>query len=195
MTREIDGVVLAGGRSRRMGRDKALLPFGGYSTLAEYQYRRLLPLFPRVWLSAKENKFPFEAPLLPDRSATYSPLVALASILERIEGEAAFLLGVDMPFVPPRLVSAMLRGYEAERPSILAARGPRGPEPLCALYSRSLLPEIHRRIARDEHRLQALLEFQNARLFPWDNPEAFRNLNRPEEYREARSGWEPEGEK
>ena len=184
---EIDAVILAGGRSRRMGRDKALLPFGGYGSLAEYQYRRLLPLFPRVWISAKNPKFDFEAPLILDREELSSPMMALASILRSVDGAGALLLGVDMPFVPPELLGALAERFDPRVPRIVAARSPKGAEPLCAVYPAELLPRIEERLLRGEHRLRDLLREYDADILPWNDPLAFRNLNRPEDYREATS--------
>ena len=48
-------VIVAGGKSSRMGRDKALLPFGGYSSLAQFQYQKFLPIFEKVYISCKNN--------------------------------------------------------------------------------------------------------------------------------------------
>jgi len=57
-------IIFAGGKSSRMGRDKALLPFGGYDTLTEYQYRRLSKIFNRVYISTKNDKFNFNGQFL-----------------------------------------------------------------------------------------------------------------------------------
>jgi len=61
-----NAIIFAGGKSSRMGRDKALLPFGEYSTLCEYQYQRLAKIFETVHISTKEAKFDFDAPLIYD---------------------------------------------------------------------------------------------------------------------------------
>ena len=183
---EFSAVILAGGRSRRMGRDKALLPFGGDSTLAEYQYRRLKRLFAHVYLSAKSDKFPFDAPLIADEAPESSPMIALASILRHTSEEGVLLLGVDMPFVPDKLIRRLLREADAHpEAEIVAARSPHGPEPLCALYRRSLLPRVDTMIASGTHRLRTLLENSETRYVPVDNSESLSNLNRPEEYEKA----------
>jgi molybdopterin-guanine dinucleotide biosynthesis protein A len=185
---EIDAVILAGGRSRRMGRDKALLPFGGSATLAEYQYRRLRPLFHRVWLSAKEAKFPFDAPLIPDEHPESSPMVALASILRQAPGEGIFLLGVDMPFVSEELIRKILdeAARHPESP-LVAVTSPRGVEPLCALYRRDLLPIVEKQLEAGNHRLRSLPEMTEARFVDAEDPEELANLNHPEEYARALS--------
>jgi len=183
---EIDAVVLAGGRSRRMGRDKALLPFGGYETLAEYQFRRLEKIFPRIYISAKTNKFPFEAPLILDQSDEYSPMVALASVLAQSQASSLFLLGVDMPFVSSRLIKSLIEKlWTHPHALIVAARTPAGPEPLCALYRRDLLPEVEILLSRGLHRLQTLYEAVPTHYLDVENPEELSNLNRPQDYKRA----------
>ena len=187
---EIEAVILAGGQSRRMGRDKALLPFGAYSTLAEYQYRRLQPLFDRVSLSAKERKFPFDAPVIPDQSPEISPMIALASILGRSRADGVFLLGVDMPFVPEEIIEALKEAFDrSPDAAIVAAGNPEGIEPLCAIYRPQILPRVERLLERKIHRLHTLLDEMNTLKIVREDPRAFANLNRPEEYEEAkRSG-------
>ncbi len=184
---ERTAVILAGGRSRRMGRDKALLPFGGYSTLAEYQYRRLQPLFDRVYLSAKGEKFPFDAPLIPDKREEHSPLIALESIFTRLDLSEIFLLAVDLPLVGPQTLTR-LQSAARTRPEVQAVvpRSPHGLEPLCAVYRRNLLPEIRRMLDDDRHRLQTLLARSDTLEVPFDRREPFANLNRPEEYEKAK---------
>ena len=185
MQPEREAVIFAGGKSSRMGRDKALLPFGGYETLTEYQYRRLLPLFDRVSLSAKGDKFPFDAPRIYDRDTdTSSPMVALASVLEQAEHDVVFVLSVDMPFVDSPLIDRLYAAH-AERPDarIILTTSPQGAEPLCALYHRDLLPQIIARLERGEHRMQALLHATTTLDVPCDREKVFTNLNTPEDYR------------
>ncbi len=188
MQPEREAVIFAGGKSSRMGQDKALLPFGGYSTLAEYQYRRLLPLFDRVSLSAKGDKFPFDAPRIYDQdSDTSSPMVALASVLEQAQHEVVFVLSVDMPFVDTPLIERLYSAH-ADHPDarIVLAASPQGTEPLCALYRRDLLPQITALLERGEHRMRALLKETATMKVPCDREKVFTNLNTPEEYRAAR---------
>ena len=64
-------VIFAGGKSSRMGRNKALLPFGGSPTMARYQFERLSPLFTRTFLSVKQPHEAFSGmPQIPDAEGT-----------------------------------------------------------------------------------------------------------------------------
>ncbi len=178
-----EAVIFAGGKSSRMGKDKALLPFGGYSTLAEYQYRRLEPHFRHLSLSAKGAKFPFEAPVIRDRYQESSPIVALASVLESITSAWVFVLSVDMPRVDTALIARLYDAANA-RPQARAivSASPSGSEPLCALYHRSLLPLARAQMLSGDHRMRSLIAAVPSAevLCPREAP--FANLNTPEEY-------------
>ena len=187
---EIEAVILAGGRSRRMGRDKALLPFGGYSTLAEYQYRRVLSHFERVSLSAKEWKFPFEAPWIRDEGAEHSPMIALASILGSVGSEWVFVLGVDMPFVGEGVISRLREEMDlCGEKEIIVSESPRGIEPLCGIYRRRILPRVEEELAWGRHRIQGLFGPGRVQRVRFDDASLFENLNHPHEYERARSGF------
>ena len=78
-------IIFAGGRSPRMGKDKALLPFGKQTTLTAYQYKKLKKVFRHVSISAKENKFNFDCQVIPDIYEECSPLVGLLSIFDTLK--------------------------------------------------------------------------------------------------------------
>jgi len=181
-----EAVIFAGGKSSRMGEDKALLPFGGYATLAEYQYRRLLPLFDHVSLSAKEDKFPFSAPLIHDRDFEQSsPMVALASILSAVKSDTVFVLSVDMPFVDTVLINKLFTAARLNPDApIIISRSPQGTEPLCAIYRTALLPRVEDFLKREEHRMHALLKSVPSIEVLCDRETPFANLNTPEDYRQ-----------
>ncbi|WP_228135503.1 NTP transferase domain-containing protein [Halarcobacter anaerophilus] len=88
---EIPCVILCGGKSSRMGEDKALLPFSNSDTLSQYQYEKYKPFFKKVYISSKTNKFDFDANLILDKSNIYSPIVALKSIFESLKDEKKYL--------------------------------------------------------------------------------------------------------
>ncbi|RUM64044.1 MAG: molybdenum cofactor guanylyltransferase, partial [Sulfurimonas sp.] len=81
-------VIFAGGKSSRMGEDKTLLPFAGFTTLTEFQYSRLSKIFTNVYISCKDkNKFPFDANYIIDKKVqdTFAPTLAFVSIFESLK--------------------------------------------------------------------------------------------------------------
>jgi molybdopterin-guanine dinucleotide biosynthesis protein A len=185
MLKKSVAVIVAGGKSSRMLKDKALLPFGDCSSLAEFQYKRLKQLFSEVYISSKENKFDFEVNIIKDVNKVSSPLVALISIFDTLDCDEIFILSVDSPFVSKEII---LKLYESstESADIIVAESKEGVEPLCAIYRRSFLAEAKRALTKEKHRLQSLFDDLKIRKVLIDNTDCFMNLNYPEEYEKAK---------
>ncbi|CAA6820502.1 MAG: Molybdenum cofactor guanylyltransferase [uncultured Sulfurovum sp.] len=183
-------VIIAGGKSSRMQEDKALLPFGAYLSLAEFQYRRLDKLFSKVYISSKENKFDFEADIIKDVYAVSSPLVALVSIFDTLEGlEEIFVLSVDAPFVDEQVIKKLYEVREATLEinfDVIVAESKYGLEPLCAIYCKSFLEKAKNALKKNEHRLMTLLNALKIKKVFIEEETKFMNLNYPKEYEAAK---------
>ena len=182
-------VIFAGGKSSRMGEDKALLPFAGYPTLTEFQLDKLSSLFDEVYISAKENKFDFNCRVIRDNYPENSPLVGLISVFETLDAEEVFVLSVDAPFVAKETIEKLLEQNENGL-DVIVAQSPSGVQPLCGLYKRSILPLAYRQLEKKNHRLGDLLQLANTRFVAFDEDTPFTNLNRPEEYQQALKTFE-----
>jgi len=177
-------VIFAGGKSSRMGEDKALLSFGGFDSLAEYQYNRLSELFDRVYISAKSNKFDFDVNIITDCYSDSSPLVGLVSIFETIDIDEVFVLSVDAPFVDRTIIDKLYQKAILSKDVIIAST-PNGVEPLCGIYKRGILPKAKEFLDNNNHRLQALLKELDTQKVIFTQKDAFANLNYPNEYQKA----------
>lgn len=180
-------VLFAGGKSSRMGRDKSLLPFGGYDTLVEYQYRRLSELFTSVFVSVKHaEKLPFAAAVIedPEGEEVYAPTAGFVAAFEALQSECIFVLSVDTPFVGKTEIAQLL---EADRPELDAviAESESGMHPMCGIYHRSLQDEFTSMLQSGSHRLGQLLKHSGTRFVRFDNEQAFTNINHPHEYEAA----------
>jgi len=180
-------IIFAGGKSSRMGRDKSLLPFGGFETLAQYQYERLKKIFKRICISAKEaDKFDFEADIIPDivETGVFAPTAGFVSIFEHLDDDRLFVLSVDTPFVGESEISALVK---ADKPSLdaVVAKTDSGIHPMCGIYHRSLLKPFTEMLHNDNHRLGQLLKSSQAEFIFFDDDFAFTNLNHPHEYEKA----------
>ena len=136
------GVVLAGGRSRRYGSPKPRARLAGLTLL-----ERALAILQAAGLETGvianraedlPTDHPFAAvPVRPDLTPGAGPLGGLHAALSwaRERGDAGvFLLGCDLPLVPPALVARLATEFHAARPTVPASPGPLGIEPLCACY-------------------------------------------------------------
>jgi molybdopterin-guanine dinucleotide biosynthesis protein A len=184
-------VIFAGGKSSRMGKDKALLPFGEESSLTEYQYKKLTKLFHRVSISTKEDKFDFDCPLILDTKKESSPLVGILSIFESLSNvEEIFILSVDAPFVNENIIKKIMKEKSKLKMKdavydVIVAESPNGMEPLCALYNKSILPLAQKHYMQGNHKLKDLLQEAHTKTVCFFEIKPFTNLNHPQEYEEA----------
>jgi molybdopterin-guanine dinucleotide biosynthesis protein A len=190
---DCSGIVIAGGRSRRMGRPKAALPLGGTSML-EYVGARLAPLVHElVIVAAAEQEVSTPsmtaARVVRDRLRDEGPLPALALGLGAITTPWAIVLGCDTPFVR-RAVLRLL--FEERGAAGVVPRWDGRLEPLVACYHRDLGPRVEGLVAGGERRMQAVAELAGVRIVEADriaplDPAgwSFRSVNTPEAYAEA----------
>jgi molybdopterin-guanine dinucleotide biosynthesis protein A len=193
MYSDITGVILAGGKSRRMGTNKALLRISG-KTLLERTAELLKPLFPHVLLStqSKEDYTFLGLESIGDRYTSIGPLGGIHSGLVNAKTDRVFFMSCDMPLMTPETIRCIL-DYP-ERKKIVVARADGFIQQLCGLYHRALLPSIESLIhshAQKEHSKCSVLELvereesciiEIQKEFPLLPPDVFYNMNRPEDY-------------
>jgi len=185
----ISCVLFAGGKSSRMGEDKARLPFSHANSLAQYQYERLKGIFERVYISAKDasNFDDFDALIIEDDIAKdiYAPTAGFASIFRELKAEnSIFVLSVDTPFVTKEIIDKILTAPHENFDAVIV-RTSGGIHPLCGVYTRSLEEPILQMIKYDDHKLVKLLKRSNVYYIDIDDENALMNLNTPDEYKKA----------
>jgi molybdenum cofactor guanylyltransferase len=189
------GVVLAGGKSARMGSEKAALRIGDETLLARI-VRRLHLALPEIYIVGPPHLAALTpgTPVIPDETPGIGPLGGLSTALAHASSQHIFLMGSDMPFVEPALVRAMAR-YAERYPGadVVALRTPRGLEPLHAIYAQACASAARERLAAaDGTSLSALLERLNVKELPASivarhdpSGRSTFNANSPEDWREA----------
>ena len=189
----VTGVILAGGASRRMGSNKALLEFGGTS-LVERVYHTMSKLFNEVILVTNT---PEEFAFLPcrtvaDRYLDAGAIAGLHAGLAASSTERIFAVACDMPFLNPELIK-LLCASKNDCDAVVPVNREGLREPLHAVYSRSILPVLQEIIERDERSILDLLDKIETTLVTRDifqtiagAEESFRNVNTPEDYQALR---------
>ncbi len=134
----LTGVVVCGGRSVRMGRDKAAIEFGG-KTLLERAVEALDPLCSEVLLaSGSAPRFPaLGRREVLDAAPDCGPLAGLVAALEASRTEWLIALACDMPGVDTRVLEELARVAQEDGWDVTMLGTPSGPEPLCAVYRSS----------------------------------------------------------
>lgn len=191
---EIEGFILVGGASSRMGRDKARLILDGRS-FVERISEALQGVAERTsTVGAKDPDSSLRLRNVPDVYEAWGALGGLHAALCACRAEWAAVVACDLPFVTRELLvrlAARREGFEA----VVPLQPDERLQPLCALYRTLPCRERARElIERGERRPRALLEAVKARKVMWDEladlEDAglfFMNVNTPEDYMNARS--------
>ena len=152
-------LILAGGDSRRMGRDKASLPLGE-QTLLQRVLAVVQPLFPDVLLSLRAPRPEIDLPQVCDTQVAAGPLAGLAAGLAQARTGWIFAVATDMPFVQPAVIThlATRRDNASAETQAIVPVVDGHPQPLAAFYAKSCLPVVDELLAGDgKHSLRALL--------------------------------------
>jgi molybdopterin-guanine dinucleotide biosynthesis protein A len=188
------GIVLAGGRSSRMGTPKAWLDWHGTTLL-----RRTCGIVARgaggpvVVVRAPDQDLPDlprEVRVVEDARDGKGPLQGLLAGLEAVDAEVAFAASTDMPFLHPRFVAAVCAGARGADAAVPHVGGYR--QPLAAAYRTALVPLVAELVEQDRMKPAFLFERCETRwLEDLPQPESVRNLNTREDYEAALAEPEP----
>lgn len=179
---EIEGAILAGGESRRMGRDKSALVLGDVSML-ERVARAMRPLVERLRVVGGEAA---GLDPQPDLRAGLGPLSGIHAALATAERDAVLVVACDLPFVTTGLLTKICERLGDSDASVPRVRG--RAIPVCALYRTACLERVEASLDRRELKAQRFVESLRTTYLDVD-PEAIslKNVNTPEDLEHARS--------
>jgi len=185
----VTGAILAGGESRRLGRDKATLLLGG-KPLAHWVAEALAPAVTELWLITNhpQTHLALNLPLVTDLVPFQGPLGGLATALFYARSPWVLLTSVDAPFLSPRLAAALAAAAAKTTRPALVCRSQRNVEPFPGLYAVRLLSRLQDFFLQERRTFMAFLDPQRPEVWGpeiWRtfDPEglSFENLNQPED--------------
>lgn len=177
-------VILAGGKSSRMGKDKTLLPFGGSPTLTHYQFNKFSRIFSRVFVSSKTEKFNPPLPLIKDvKSDDFSPMLALYAILSNFKNGPIFIIPADMPFVGESCVRELYKFTDEY--DIVVAADESHTHSLCGFFNANLASSVKELCEANEHKIGLLRDRCRCKIVKFKDEKQFFNINYPSDYEEA----------
>lgn len=189
MNAPLYGLVLAGGLSSRMQRDKATLQYQG-STQLERAFvlaaRHTQQAF--VSVRADQSRDPARAahPLVIDAVPGEGPLVGIRSALERFPQAAWLVMACDLPFLSDAVLEHLVRERDPQRLATAYLSTSDGkPEPLCAIWEPAAGPALAAYQAQGGHCPRKFLMRNEAHLIAPLDAHALDNINTPEEYARA----------
>lgn len=181
--RRATAVILAGGESQRMKKDKSLLVLHD-SPMIERVFRAIQPHFQEILVSANDpGKYEFlGVDVVPDRVHGQGPLMGLVSALPAASHDTVFIHACDIPYTDERLMSRLI--YEAAGADAAVPRNPNGHlEPLYAVYRKNALTALEDALDRGARKIQEAFGGCKVAYVELAENDQIRNLNTEEELR------------
>ncbi|MGA7908522.1 MAG: molybdenum cofactor guanylyltransferase [Candidatus Sulfotelmatobacter sp.] len=184
--------ILAGGKSTRMGTDKAFLEFEGRTLLAR-MLEVARSVTPEVRIVGGAAKFAAFAPVVEDVFCGCGPLAGIHAALRASQAKLNVVLAVDVPFVSFALLQYLIaRARTVGSAWATVPRAPGGWQPLCAVYRREFAEAAEGALREGRYKIDALFDvvpvqaIEEAELAEAGfSPRIFRNLNTPSDVQAA----------
>jgi molybdopterin-guanine dinucleotide biosynthesis protein A len=197
---DVTAFILAGGKSRRMGRDKAFVDFKGRPLLTRaLEVARSVAQDVRIVGGGDRDTQKLEsyAPVVEDIFPDRGPLGGIHSALRASRTELNLMLAVDMPFVSSRFLQYLIDEARIDEPlaaaqaSVVVPRAGGRRQPLCAIYQRDFADAAEAALRAGRNRIDLLFEVVKTRVLEEEemasagfSSDLFRNLNTPQELEE-----------
>ena len=186
-TPKITGIVLAGGRSSRMGEDKSLMRLNG-KTLIEYSIDALRPICEKVIISSNNPNYDFTGcEVWPDELPDQAPIIGIYSCLKRSKTELNIILSCDIPLMSASMIGFLL-AKSAEYDITVPVHDNGQIEPLCGVYKKSSQEILKEFIESGNFRLNDCIRSASYQFIPVDaqipcnTPNLFLNINTPSDF-------------
>ena len=186
--------ILTGGKSSRMGADKAFLDFGG-RTLLERAIAVVNSACPSVTIVGDPAKFASYGPVVADVYPGCGPLAGIHAALSNSSADLNLALAVDMPFVSADLLAFLFSTAEAADATVTVPRTARGFQPLCAVYRRPFATAADAALRVGKYKIDALFPGLSVRVIEESELAAagfserfFFNVNTPEDLHSSPPG-------
>jgi molybdopterin-guanine dinucleotide biosynthesis protein A len=176
------GFVLVGGRSSRMGRDKALLRLGD-STLVELVAARVRAAAGNVTLIGPSERYGgLGYPVVGDLVEACGPLGGVYTALSITSADWNLVVACDMPSLTVEFLEDLLAAAEVVGPDCLVPQTSSGLEPLCAVYHRRCLAAAKAAILHKVFKMHDFISGLRCETRPLSDPSPLENINTPEEW-------------
>ena len=190
---DLTAFILAGGKSTRMGRDKAFLEIDG-QTLLERAIAKTRGLTQDFMIVGSRAKFAAFGPVVEDIFHERGPLGAIHAALEASTTELNLVLAVDMPFVPEAFFRWLIGEAHETAAVVTVVRSTGRLQPLCGAYRKSFAETAQRSLEAGENKIDRLFSAVPTCVIEEEqlasagfSMEMFRNVNTREEWEEVLS--------
>ena len=177
---DVTAIILAGGKSSRMGRDKGLVLYRG-KRMVEHVVEACKKLTSDILISTNNPEYSFLGyRLIPDDYKNTGPIGGMLAALKASATEDNIFCPCDMPNLHPGILQKIITKSDGE--SVVVAVDPTGKiYPVLGYYKKSVLPAIETQIKKGDFKLQHLLAAVNAKKVEVKDAKALSNVNYPKD--------------
>lgn len=183
LIQNIPCVILAGGKSSRMGMQKALLPFEE-ANLLSYGYKQMCKIFQNVFISCREDiAIGFEKVALIDKDEVFSPLVGIRNAFLALQTQKIFFLSVDTPFVKEKTITSLckIKG----KYDLIYPKSRDRCHYLVGVWDRNVFEILNTALSLKQYKIGDLVDKISTYELECENEREFYNLNTPQDYQNS----------
>jgi molybdopterin-guanine dinucleotide biosynthesis protein A len=187
-TKNINGYILAGGKSSRMGTDKGLLLFEG-KAMIQYVIDQMQPIFDNLVIVSNNPEYKkFGLEVIPDLIKDIGPAAGIYTALKNSKTKLNFMVSCDMPFITKEAIAFIIENTNDSQ--IVLLENQQKLEPLFGIYSKDCEQIWLQLIEQKIIKLQKMVSYFKLKTIPVENNEIFKesffkNINTKEDFDNA----------
>lgn len=188
---DLTAFILAGGKSTRMGADKAFLGWKG-RTLLDHSVELARGLSPEVLIVGEASKFASYGAVVEDVFRERGPLGGIHAALQATATDLNLILAVDLPLLEPKFLRYIVKRARTATAIVTIARAGGGWQPLCAVYRREFAPLAERALREGNNKIDPLFTLVETEIIDEEqlaklgfSARIFQNVNTPRDLEKA----------
>jgi molybdenum cofactor guanylyltransferase len=186
--RDLTGFILAGGKSTRMGEDKAFIELNG-KFLLDHAMRRLKVFECDIFLVGDRARLNAFGRVIEDRFTNAGPLSGIHRALERTDTELNVITAVDVPLVPAAFLQKLVAKARSLDSEIVLPKTAGGYQPLCAVYKKEFFGVVDSALKAGRRKIDEVILSRPHTIFDVEkegfSSDSFLNVNTPEDLQRA----------
>lgn len=186
---DITAFIIAGGKSSRMGQEKAFMQIKG-RMLIDHAISQAHSVADDIFIVGPREKFGAFGRIVKDIYPNCGPLGGVHAALDRSRTNRSLMLALDTPFITPEFLKYLVAEAQSSKAAVTVPRTKHGLQPLCAVYTHDFLDIAQAALVAGQYKIDPLFSPDKSRIIdmeehPEFDPAMFQNINSPVDFAQA----------